>query len=205
MHRTQAHASTPAPQRADAAVRLGPRLRRLRQDKGLTIQRLSELSGVPGSSISKIENGQLRPSLAHAINLAAALHENLAFLTCEYRSQPAPRSVVRATNRQVIAYPELGLTLQDISGHFAAGVLEGRLGTLAPAAHSGIDPMTHAGEELCYVIEGAIRYRIGTESVELQAREYLQFKCSVPHAWENAHHGATRVLWLFSDGLSLSF
>lgn len=187
-------------------VNIGERLKELRLSKGLTISNLAALAGVPGSTISKIENGQLRPSLVHAINLAAALKENLAFLSGRYRDRPQPRSVVRAIDRKTIKLPDLEFALQDLSGQFLPGVLEARLGMLDAGAHSGVDPMTHPGEELCYVIEGAIRYRIDNgvdvETIELLPREYLQFKSDVPHSWENAHGHQTKVLWVFSDGLS---
>ena len=183
-------------------VKVGERIKELRTAKGLTIDRLASLSGVPGSSISKIENGQLRPSLVHAINLASALQENLAFLVGRYRDKPKPRALVRPAERDMISYPEMGLVLQDLSGQFVSGILEARLGVLSQSALSGNDPMTHRGEELCYVIEGAIRYRIDNETIDLLPREFLQFKSDVPHSWENTHEGETRVLWLFSDGLS---
>lgn len=204
--RTRRTRRAPSPPDTDAHVDVGARLKQFRQAKALTISRLSALSGVPGSTISKIENGQLRPSLVHAINLAAALEENLAFLAGRYRDRPQPRSIVRAADRQTINYPELGFGLQDLSGQFMPGVLEARVGTLAPGAHSGAEPMTHRGEELCYVLEGAIRYHIAggvdVETIELLPREYLQFKSSTPHSWENSHRGETKVLWVFSDGLS---
>ena len=145
-------------------VKLGERIKEMRLAKGLTMEKLAGLSGVPASSISKIENGQLRPSFVHAINLATALQENLAFLVGRYR--------------------------------------KARLGMLSPGAYSGLDPMQHRGEELCYVIHGAIRYRIDGETIDLLPREYLQFKGDIAHSWENAHSGETRVLWVFSDGLS---
>lgn len=183
-------------------VKVGERIKELRINKGLTIDRLATLSGVPGSSISKIENGQLRPSLVHAINLASALQENLAFLVGRYRDKPKPRALVRAAERDMINYPEMGLALQDLSGQFVPGILEARLGVLSQGALSGNDPMTHRGEELCYVIDGAIRYRIDNDTIDLLPREFLQFKSDVPHSWENTHEEETRVLWLFSDGLS---
>src|SRR5215469_4398483 len=103
--------------------RVSERLRELRLARKLTISRLAELSKVPASTISKIENGQLRPSLVHAINLASALEENLGFLVARFRERPRPRSVVRRVQRDTIEYPEMGLTLQDLSGHFLPGVL----------------------------------------------------------------------------------
>jgi transcriptional regulator with XRE-family HTH domain len=182
--------------------RVGERLRELRLGRKYTISRLAELSNVPASTISKIENGQLRPSLVHAINLASALQENLGFLIARYRERPQPRVIVRQAERDTISYPEMGLTLQDLSGHFLPGVLETRIGILARGAHSGVGSMTHQGEEFCYVISGAISYRVDDETYDLAPGEYLQFKSDIRDAWENASPGETRVLWVFSDGLS---
>jgi transcriptional regulator with XRE-family HTH domain len=180
--------------------RVSERLRELRLARKLTISRLAELSKVPASTISKIENGQLRPSLVHAINLASALEENLGFLVARFRERP--RAVVRRVQRDTIEYPEMGLTLQDLSGHFLPGVLEARLGILARGAHSGVGSMTHQGEEFCCVLSGAISYRIDEEIYGLSANEYLHFRSDTPHSWENAVSAETRVLWIFSDGLS---
>jgi len=157
---------------------------------------------VPASTISKIENGQLRPSLVHAINLASALQENLGFLVARFRERPQPRVVLRRAERDTIEYPEMGLTLQDLSGHFLPGVLEARFGILARGAHSGVGSMTHRGEEFCFVISGAISYRIDEETYDLGPDEYLHFRSEIPHSWENAVATETRVLWVFSDGLS---
>jgi transcriptional regulator with XRE-family HTH domain len=182
--------------------RVSERLRELRLARKLTISRLAELSKVPASTISKIENGQLRPSLVHAINLASALEENLGFLVARFRERPRPRAIVRRVQRDTIEYPEMGLTLQDLSGHFLPGVLEARLGILAHGAHSGVGSMTHQGEEFCCVLSGAISYRIDEEIYDLSANEYLHFRSDTPHSWENAISAETRVLWIFSDGLS---
>ena len=182
--------------------RVSERLRELRLGRKLTISRLAELSKVPASTISKIENGQLRPSLVHAINLASALQENLGFLVARFRERPQPRVVVRRAERDTIEYPDMGLTLQDLSGHFLPGVLEARLGILARGAHSGVGSMTHRGEEFCLALSGAISYRIDEETYDLGVDEYLHFRSEVPHSWENAVADETRVLWVFSDGLS---
>jgi transcriptional regulator with XRE-family HTH domain len=181
---------------------VGARLRELRVRRKMTINQLAELSNVPASTISKIENDQLRPSLVHAINLASSLNENLGFLIEEFRNRPQPVSIVRADQRDTIDYPDMGLTLQDLSGHFISGVLEARLGVLASGTNSGVGEMKHPGEEFCLVIAGSIRYRIDGESYTLSVGEYLHFKSTIPHSWENSHTGETRILQVFSDGLS---
>jgi transcriptional regulator with XRE-family HTH domain len=181
---------------------VGARVRELRLQRKLTISRLAELSSVPSSTISKIENGQLRPSLVHSINLASALQANLGFLVEGFRDQPHSVCVVRANERNTIHYPDMGLTLQDLSGNFYSGVLEARLGILKPDAHSGLGGMRHPSEEICYVLAGAMRYQIGDQVYDLAVGDYIHIKSMVEHSWENAHGRETRVLWVFSDNLS---
>jgi transcriptional regulator with XRE-family HTH domain len=181
---------------------VGVRIRELRLGRKLSISRLAQLSKVPGSTISKIENGQLRPSLVHAINLASALKENLGFLVEGFRAQPRSLSIVRAKERNTIHYPDMGLTLQDLSGNFYSGVLEARLGILSPDAQSGLGFMRHPSEECCCVISGAMRYQVGDQAYDLTAGDFIQIKSMVDHSWENAHRRETRVIWVFSDNLS---
>ena len=187
---------------AGDAKSIGDRLRRLRLDRALTINGLAKRAGVPASTISKIENGLLKPSLVHAINLATALQENLGFLVDRYRSEPRGTSIVYARERERLEFPDMGLTLHDLSGHFDPGVLEARYGVLKAGAHSGRAPMVHPGDEICCVVKGAITFDVGDERWTLAAGDTIQFKSDVPHRWENAARGRTEVIWVFSDGLS---
>lgn len=181
---------------------VGARLRSLRLAKGLTVSALAAISQVPASTISKMENGRLQPSLVHAINLAMALGENLGFLVDRYRADPEDVVTVRRAERSKIEYPELGFTLEDLNGNFHSGVLEARIGVLQPGATSGAEPMVHAGDELCRVLEGALRYTIQGAEYALAKGDSLHFKSDQEHRWENTHDGVTTVLWVFSDGLS---
>ena len=187
---------------ASALSGLGDRLRELRQAKGWSLGELSAASGVPPSTISKIENLLMNPSLVHAINLASALGENLGFLVDRDGQRSSEFTVVRSGQRARLDLPEMSLTLQDLHGDFEPGVLEARMGVIAPGARSGEDPMTHPGEEVCHVLDGAIRYDIGGEIHDLAPGDTIHFRCDVPHLWENIAEGPTRVLWVFSDGLS---
>lgn len=184
---------------------VGQRLRDLRKQKGLTINGLAKVARVPASTISKIENGLLKPSLVHAINLAHALEENLGFLVDHYRSQPQRTAFVYADSRNEIDYPEMSFSLQDLNGQFIAGILEARLGSLRPGAHSGVAAMSHGGEELCYVLKGAISYSIEGEEWTLGQGDSIQFKSTLKHRWHNAYRGTTQVIWIFSDSGGLQF
>lgn len=190
-----------APSKYDVQ-RVGERLRALRLDKGLTVSRLATLAQVPPSTISKVENGRLKPSLVHAIKLATTLGENLGFLVDRYRDEPEDIVIVTRNDRATIEYPEIGLKLEDLSRNFYSGILEARAGEIAEGATSGDEPMVHVGEEFCYVLSGRLCYIIDDEVIELATGDSIHFKSSVGHRWENLQDGVTRVLWVFSDGLA---
>ncbi len=181
---------------------VGRRLRALRLEKGLTVNGLAAIAQVPPSTISKMENGRLQPSLVHAINLAMALGENLGFLVDRYRAEPEDAVVARRRDRAKIDYPEMGITLEDLNGNFHSGVLEARLGVLQRGATSGAETMSHVGEEFCYVVDGAIRYTVDGEAFTLETGDSLHFRSELAHRWENRRDGVTTVAWVFSDGLS---
>ena len=166
--------------------RVSERLRELRLGRKLTISRLAELSKVPASTISKIENGQLRPSLVHAINLASALQENLGFLVARFRERPQPRVVVRRSRAGHDRISGHGTDLAGLVRPLSARRPRSAVGHSGRGAHSGVGSMTHRGEEFCFVLSGAITYRIDEETYDLAADEYLHFRSDIPHSWENA-------------------
>jgi transcriptional regulator with XRE-family HTH domain len=181
---------------------LGQRLRLLRKERGFSIAELARLSGVPGSTISKIENGLLNPSLVNAINLASALDANLGFLVDRARTRHARHGVVRRTQRGRREFPEMSMVLEDLNIGFVPGLLESRIGTISPAAHSGSERMTHPGEELAHVLAGEIVYDLDGVEYRLAEGDTLHFKSDIPHRWMNQGDRAAVLLWVFSDGLS---
>lgn len=199
---TRRTAKAEVTQAAGAGLTLGARLRSLRVQKGFSVSGLADASGVPRSTISKIENGLLNPSLVHAINLASALDANLGFLVEGQRTRHARYALVRASQRGRRQFDEMGMLLEDLNLGFVPGLLEARIGHLDAGAHSGVQPMRHSGEELVHVLGGAVTYDVDGVEYRLEQGDTLHFKCDLPHRWANESDGETILLWVFSDGLS---
>nr|WP_281414494.1 XRE family transcriptional regulator [Rhizobium sp. ARZ01] len=177
-------------------------MRALRLAKGLTITQLAARSDVPPSTISKIENGLLNPSLVNAINLASALDANLGFLVDQSRKRNARYAIVRRSLRGRSNFQDMALVLEDLNIGFVPGVLEARIGTISPGANSGSEYMIHPGEEIAYVLSGVLTYDIDGEQFDLTQGDSLHFKSDISHRWINNCGEPVEVLWVFSDGLS---
>jgi transcriptional regulator with XRE-family HTH domain len=187
---------------SEADESLGQRLRSLRLARAFSIAKLAVISGVPPSTISKIENGLLNPSLVHAINLASGLEANLGFLVEGARTTHARHAIVRRTQRSKRNFSEMGMKLEDLNIGFVPGLLEARIGTIRPGGTSGSARMTHRGEELVHVLAGAAMFDVDGVMFPLAQGDTLHFKCDVPHRWTNHAKEHAMLLFVFSDGLS---
>jgi len=102
---------------AVSSGRLGERVRDLRRGRGLTLNRLAELSGVSRAMISKLERGEKNPTLVVAAKLAEGLGVTLSRLAgMEERREVA---VVPRERRMIMRDPETGFERQLLSPNFA--------------------------------------------------------------------------------------
>jgi transcriptional regulator with XRE-family HTH domain len=70
---------------------VGPRLRHIRLERGLSLRDLAAAAGISPSVLSNFERGQVSPTLATTHKILAALNLSIAELFGSYRDQPAER------------------------------------------------------------------------------------------------------------------
>ncbi len=167
-------------ERAEDGIRsrllVGCQIRRWRTERGLTLARVAERSGLNVGYLSQIENDKASPSLAVLGQIADVLDVAPAwFLMNEV---PPPR-VVRAADRPVTAtdggrveYVD-GRTSRDVSILEVVGTPGSRVG-----AHA------HPGDEHHIVLHGRMRLTQGEHSVEVGPGDYVRWDGSIPHDGE---------------------
>jgi transcriptional regulator with XRE-family HTH domain len=159
------------------------RLRREQQQHSL--QALADRANVSKSMISKIERGEVQPSLDIAARLAEALGTNLSeMLRLDKRARVIwiPYSE-QATARDPDGHHERRI----ISPVFARSSIEWLRITLHPGTSSGRFPAHHYGaEEYLVLLSGALRAVINEDSYELHVGDSLYFEAHHPHEFINA-------------------
>ncbi|MEU7701011.1 MULTISPECIES: helix-turn-helix domain-containing protein [unclassified Streptomyces] len=174
--------------RIDAVLHeVGPRLRRLRRDRGVTLAELSADTGISVSTLSRLESGQRRPSLELLLPLARAHQVALDELV----GAPAtgdPRIRARPIVRHGrTMYP---LTRQP-GGLQAYKVIQEKPQQEEP------EPRVHEGYEWLYVLSGRLRLVLGEHDVVLGPGEAAEFDTRVPHWFGPTPDGPVEFLSLY--------
>jgi transcriptional regulator with XRE-family HTH domain len=180
----------------DPAASLGVRLKHARMVKQLTLKALATQAGCSESMLSKLEGGHARPSLATLHKIAIALSTNVGALVSGPEASAAP--IQRANTRPLTEFPTSGkrksIMLERVIVPGAGQLLQSDIHVIEPLASSD-EQISHAGEELGYVIEGELELTLADERHLLRAGDSFYFPSTVPHSYRNPGKTVTRVLW----------
>ena len=165
---------------------VGPRLKAIRTRRGVTLTDLSERTGISKSTLSRLENGQRRPSLELLLPLAQEYRVPLDDLVGAPEVGD-PR--IRLRPRRVKGRTVLALTGKP------GGVQAWKI--IIPANQSEPNPRTHDGCEWLYVLSGRMRLVLGAQDLVLEEGEVVEFDTTVPHWFGSTGDGPAEVLSIF--------
>ncbi len=153
---------------------LGARLRSARRRKGLTLKEVAQVVGCSSSMLSKIETDHATPSLRTLHRITSALDTSIAHLFSEAR--PQGLSLCRRGERPSVRVRPRGgapaIFVERLSPTFPDQLLDANIHVLEPGAESGGD-ISHAGEEVGYVLEGRVELQVDGEAHVLEAGEFV--------------------------------
>jgi transcriptional regulator with XRE-family HTH domain len=175
---------------------IGPKLRGLRKQMGLSLQQLSDRSDVSPAAIHKIEQGDMVPTITTLLKIAGALGRPISYFVDEEQDHSDPTVFTPGEEHRPIYTSHRGIDLAGISGPYGRFFLAGARATVVPAASSGSKPMEHPGEELVYVIEGELDFEVNGRLFTLRPDDALHFRTDQKHAWANRGTVPVKAVWL---------
>ncbi len=174
---------------------IGAKIRALRAGLGINAADLAQRAGISAGMVSKIENGQISPSLATLQALSEALNVPIASLFAGVEER-RDCSHVRAGQGVVIERRGTKVGHRyELLGHSLSGDLsvEPYLITLSAEA----EPYTgfqHEGVEFLYMLEGEVDYRHADRTYRLAPGDALFFDAGAPHGPERLLNRPMRYL-----------
>ena len=180
---------------------VGERIRKIREQKGLSLQELSNLTGFDEDFLAGIETNQVQPQLGTVIKLSKALDsafgrivsgvgEKLFSITRKNERRTVSRSSDHDGKRHLYAYKSLA---PDVKGrHMEALIVQ-----LEQAQVKDIS--VHDGEEFIFVLNGIVELHIGDESFDLEPGDSVYYLSTTPH-FIAAKSGRATILAVLHEG-----
>ncbi|HVM20570.1 MAG TPA: XRE family transcriptional regulator [Egibacteraceae bacterium] len=173
---------------ADVLAGVGSRLRALRRARDVTLAGLAAETGLTTSTLSRLENGKLRPTLEQLLPLARAHGVPLDDLVAAPPTGD-PRIHLRPIRRS-------GLTIVPLTRR--AGGVQAYKVIYPPAGRSPTMKLqTHDGYEWFYVLNGRVRFVLGDQEFQLAPGEAAEFDTRTPHWIGSADAQPAETLTLF--------
>lgn len=182
----------------------GPALRDLRKQRGLTLAEVSERTGLPVSTLSKLETGKMSLTYDKLKRLAAGMQVDVSDLLgadAKTDSQPVSagrRSISRAGEGHELdtgKYYYRYLAPDLLTKHFVPIYGEVRARSLEEFG----ELIRHPGEEFIYVLEGVIEVHSEFYApVRLKAGESIYFDSQMGHAYIAGAPGRCSLLSICS-------
>lgn len=176
------------------------RIRQSRRLQKLSLENISERTGLSGSYLSQVERGIVNPSLSALGKLAEALDIPItSLLKQENESQPerSPYTVINPEQRHKLIYPGSNVANEMLTPTLNQE-FEFFWTSIAPGQGSRDEPYDHVGYECGLIIQGTIEFYIGDDKIILKAGQSICFDPTVPHYWKNIGDCDVHAVWVIS-------
>ncbi|MBU0986340.1 MAG: XRE family transcriptional regulator [Proteobacteria bacterium] len=180
---------------------IGERIKALREEKGLSLDELSKMTGFDVELLSNIENSKVQPQLGTVIKLSKALDsafsrlvsgvgDRLYAITRKKDQKIISRSTSRKGQKQVYVYKSLA---PEVKGrHMEALIVQ-------LEENPDKEMSIHEGEEFIYVLDGVAVLNIGGDTYDLEAGDSAYYLSTTPHLIA-AKSGRATILAVLYEG-----
>ena len=157
-------------------------LKRLRAEKGLSLDAVAKLSGVSKSMLGQIERGEVNPTISTVWRIANGL--KVSFTSLVTGPQDDSEFVARSDVEPLIEdrgkirnYPVFPF---DAERGFEMYAVE-----IDPGGYLQADPHTPGSQEFLTLHAGRLAVRVAEEEHVLERGDSIRFKADVPHSYHN--------------------
>ncbi len=177
---------SPTLQEGLKAYAIGPKIRAIRLKKKIGLVELGRHTGLSPAMLSKIERGQVFPTLPTLLRIALVFSVGLDFFFSGSRDAPVV-GIVRHRDR--LRFPDTP-GARDAAYMFESldfAATERRLNAyhveFLAAAEGKCRLHQHEGGEFIYVLAGTLSVQVGGETHTLHARDSMYFDPVAPHGY----------------------
>ncbi|MCK5162061.1 MAG: helix-turn-helix transcriptional regulator [Desulfobacula sp.] len=162
---------------------VGKRIKQVREERGISIEDLSNLTGFDISRLKDIESGQEKPQLGTVMKLSKALDSAVGHLVSGIGTKLY--SITRKDERKQISRSSSKTGKQNVYSYMSlAPEVQGRhMEALIVQLEKSEDKeiSVHNGEEFVFVLEGVANLTIGKDTYDLEPGDSAYYLSTTSH------------------------
>jgi transcriptional regulator with XRE-family HTH domain len=178
-----AAAPPPSLEATDLAPIVGANLRRLRTRRGLSLEKLAQISGVSRAMLGQIELGQSAPTINVMWKISRALEVTFSALISARTQSGA--LVLRAGESKLLTSKDRSFTSRALFPFDEPRRVEFYELRLSPGSTEDADPHPPGTAENLVVTAGAVEIDVAGDTHRLDAGDAILFEADTAHAYRN--------------------
>lgn len=172
---------------------VGRRVKKLRTDRGWSLEELATASGVSRSMLSEIEREKANPTLTVTFRIARAYGMSLQELIGSAEASASSIQVIRADDRAQVYRSDKQCEIRTLSPLNLEKDVEFYQVSLRPSGALRSQPHFEGTREFLAVEEGSVRIESDQDVDELVKGDSATYRADVPHAIINTSEGDAMV------------
>ncbi len=159
---------------------LGYKIGRLRQERGLTLQEVSDGSGLTPSFLSRLERDKVNISVANLRKLALFFNVQMTYFF-EGEDNQQVGQVVRSDERVKLSLDDAPVQVHSLLP--ANNYFESRLVEALP--EGGQQGFSARVGQMIHLLRGRLKYHLGEEEYVLEEGDTLFYQDELAYGWSN--------------------
>lgn len=177
---------------AMALTVIGGRIKETRLARGMTLQALSEASGISPSMLSLVERGRASPSIGSLVVIASSLDVAMSDLVADDATDE-DRLVVRASEPKVIETAQH--VIRRVMREDRVRGISIAINEYASGTGNADHPVSHDGFEYGFVLEGQLTVIIDGTAHTLNRGDLISYSSRRRHRIWNYGKSRVRTIW----------
>lgn len=179
-------------------MEVGSKIRKLRKERNMTLDELSQKSGVALATLSRIENNKMSGTMHSHLNICKALKVSISELYKELEKEDKTIESVTNKDRAEHYRHSKKSSFELLVTKVTEKKILPLLLRLEPGGETSEENNSPGIEKFIYVIAGSIQAFIDTKLYELKSGDSLYFDASLGHRFKNVSEEETKAICVIS-------
>ncbi len=177
---------------------IGRRMKKVREQKHLTLKNVEARAGISATHISEIERGKTSPTINALMRIAYSLGKDPAYFI--ENDELDDVSFVALEDRSEIELNRARGVREMLTRSIPGGRINAQFINMGPSGGEKIKVHTHIGEEAALVLKGDVRFRVDGKDYQLGAGDSIYYEADLEHGYLNmSDEQEARIIWFGSE------